>query len=351
MDGKNTLLIAGINGQIGRAVMHHFGGLPAWSLVGLSRRQPSGSVQPFVAADLLDPDCCRAALRGLADITQIVYAARYDHADGKQESADINGRMLFNLLNAIEPVASKLRHIHLVHGTKYYGHSIRPGRVPYREDDERPPVDLFYYGQQDLVSARQRGQSWTWSISRPHSFCDLSVNEPRSMTLLVAVYATLLRESGLPLIFPGTRAAFEARTQFTWLPMLARAIEWMMHTPACANQAYNVVNGDPRCWEQLWHVVARYFDMDVGEPSPGMFAQFVAEKSALWQEIVTRHRLISLDLRKDVQWGYGDYALSFQWDVVSDMSKARRDGFSETVDTLKMWTDSFDFYRKNRVIP
>jgi len=349
---QNTLLIAGGNGNIGRAIMRHFGERPSWPQVGLARRPPKDSAWPFVSADLLDPGVCAQALKPLAeDVTHIIYAARYNHSGGKPESASINGAMLRNLLDAVEPVAPRLKHIHLVHGTKYYGHAIRPSATPYRENDPRVPVELFYYEQQDLITERQRGNSWAWSISRPHGFCDLHIGEARSITLLIAVYATVLRELGLPLIYPGTRASFEARTQFTWLPMLARSIEWMMSTPACANQAYNVVNGDALSWAEMWPMIARYFDMEAGGPEGGSFEQFAVGKNAVWQESAARHGLSPLDLSTDVQWAYGDYFLSLQWDVVSDMSKAARDGFTETVDTRKMWMDSFDFYRRNKLIP
>jgi nucleoside-diphosphate-sugar epimerase len=351
MTELNTVLIAGVNGLIGRAIAQHFTARPSWRPIGLSRRKTAASPQPFLAVDLLDAQDCAAKLESLGQVTHLVYAARYDHKGGEPESASTNRVMLANLLDAVEPAAPALRHVHLVHGTKYYGHALRPRPLPYREEDERAPLDLFYYEQQDLIAERQRGKPWNWSVSRPHSFCSLRTDEPRSMTLLLAVYATLLREMGLPLIYPGTPDSFAARTQFTWLPTLARAVEWMLCTPACANQAYNVVNGDPRSWSQLWPVIAGYFGMRAGEPQAVTFADLAADKGAVWQKIVARHGLRPFDLQRDVQWVYGDYVLSLQWDVVSDMCKAGRDGFTERVDTEKMLVDSFDFYRRQKLIP
>ena len=60
---------------------------------------------------------------------------------------------------------------------------------------------------------------------------------------------------------------------------------------------------------------------------------------------------IETDLLTIAQWPYGDYVLSVQWDVVSDMSKATRDGFTERVDSRRMWTAGFDYFREQRIIP
>jgi hypothetical protein len=69
-----------------------------------------------------------------------------------------NVAMLRNLIDAIEPVARGLEHVHLVQGTKYYGMHLGPFRTPAREDDPRPDFPNFYYDQQDLLAERARGK-------------------------------------------------------------------------------------------------------------------------------------------------------------------------------------------------
>ncbi len=305
----------------------------------------------MLAINLLDAEDCRKKLRE-HKVTHLVYAARYDHAGGELESVDINLQMLSNLLAALKD-RPELRHVHLVHGTKYYGHNAGPGPVPYREDAPRAQRPVFYYAQQDFLVRQQSGQAWDWSISRPHTFCDLVLDEPRSITLLVAVYASILKELGLPLRFPGTRSAFDAKTQFTWLPMLARSIEWMMSDPACANQAFNVVNGDPERWSTLWPAIADYFGMECGEPASGSesLSLFPEGNTGMWRRMVADRRLCPSDLATIAQWAYGDYVFSPEWDVASSMDKIRAYGFTESVDTKLMWRDSFDFYRAHKIIP
>lgn len=347
---QNLVLIAGAKGQVGGSVARHLIRRSGWDLVGLSRRPQQGGQVPMLAVDLLDANDCRKKLAAVQRLTHVVYAARYDHAGGELESVDINLQMLSNLLMAIKD-RPDLRHIHLVHGTKYYGHNVGPGPVPYHENAPRAHRPVFYYAQQDFLVQQQCGQAWDWSISRPHTFFDLTYEEPRSITLLVAIYASILKELGLPLRFPGTQRAFEARTQFTWLPMLARSIEWMISDPACANQAFNVVNGDAERWSALWPAIADYFGMECGVAEPEALAHFAEGNTDLWRHMVSAHGLLRSDLRTVTQWAYGDYVFSPEWDVVSSMDKARDHGFTESIATMQMWRESFDFYRAHKVIP
>ncbi|PLC52155.1 NAD-dependent dehydratase [Pollutimonas nitritireducens] len=347
---QNLVLIAGATGQIGASVARHVMDRSGWDLVGLSRRVQQHVPCPMLAVDLLDAEDCRRKLGGMQGVTHVVYAARYDHAGGELESVDINLQMLSNLLTAVKD-RPDLRHIHVVHGTKYYGHNAGPGPVPYRENAPRSPRPVFYYAQQDFLIQQQGGQAWDWSISRPHTFCDLVLDEPRSITLLVAIYASMLKELGLPLRFPGTQLAFKSRTQFTWLPMLARSIEWMITDRTCANQAFNVVNGDAERWSALWPAIADYFDMACGDPEPERLARFPESHSDIWCDMVSLHGLRPSELSTVAQWAYGDYVFSPEWDVVSSMDKAREHGLTESIDTRQMWRDSFDFYRSHKIIP
>ena len=159
--------------------------------------------------------------------------------------------MLKNLVTVIEPVA-KLEHVHAVHGSKYYGHQLGPVPVPLTEDTPRAKNRNFYFEQEDFLRAQSRGKGWTYSTSRPHSFCDPAIDYARSAGLVIAVYAAVQRELGLALDFPGTATGFHVRTQFTDTGLLARCIAWMAKEPRCANQGFNVVNGDYPRWSDLW---------------------------------------------------------------------------------------------------
>jgi nucleoside-diphosphate-sugar epimerase len=305
----------------------------------------------LISVDLTDPVDCRNRLAGLVDVTHVFYTARHDHPEGVTESVDVNGAMLRNLVEALEPVAGGLRHVHAVHGTKYYGHHLGPVAVPAREEDPRARAPNFYYVQEDFLRERQRGKSWAFSTSRPHSFCDASWSEPRNIGLLIAVYAAIQRELGLPLAYPGTETSFHVATQFTALDLLVKALAWMAVEPRCANQAFNIVNGDAPRWSGLWPLFASYFGMEAGTAQPVDLAGYMADKDSVWRAIVRKHGLRPTALHSLVLWPYGNYVFKPEWDIISDMSKARRDGFVHMVDSGQMFLGQFDYLRAEKIVP
>jgi nucleoside-diphosphate-sugar epimerase len=351
MDSSRLTLIAGATGQIGSSVGTHLFEQQGWNPLGLARTPQKDAPYPMLTLDLTDAQDCLNKIAALSAVTHVLYAARYDHFGGELESRETNVRMLENLLNALDSVSGNLQHIHLVHGTKYYGHTVKERRTPYQEDDACGNFNSFYYEQQCLLEQRQRGKKWSWSISRPHAFCNYRVDEARNMILLVGLYASILRELGLPLVYPGTLRSYRAKTQFSWLPTLARAATWMMTDERCANQAYNIVNGDPMSWSELWPLFADYFGMKLGTPEDSTFADFARQHAQTWTGMVSKYGLRRTDLATLAQWPYGDYVMSLQWDVVSSMDKAARDGFHERVNTTNMWIEGFDFFRSQKIIP
>jgi nucleoside-diphosphate-sugar epimerase len=345
-------LVAGATGLVGRRVAARLFDR-GWRVTGLCRRPPAQALPyQLIAVDLTDRDDCRAKLAGAESTTHVFYAARYDHPEGERESVDVNAAMLESLVDALEPVAKGLRHVNIVHGTKYYGHMLGPlPALPLTEDMPRAGVPNFYFAHEDFIRARSRGKPWTYSTARPHTFCDSSTGEARNAALLIAVHASLARELQSPLIYPGSEESFQARTQFTHVPMLARAIEWMATTPACANQSYNIVNGDAPRWSELWPKFAEFFGVAPGGPTPVRLATYVADKEPVWQALVRRRGLDAGPLSSRVLWPYADYLFAPEWDIISSTSKARRDGFDETVDSTGMFLDLFERFRREKIIP
>jgi hypothetical protein len=225
-------------------------------------------------------------------------------------------------------------------------------KLPLEEDrSARSPNDNYYFVQDAFLRAASAGKRWTWSSSRPHAFCDTAVDVPRSIGLVIAVYAEVQRELGLPLDFPGNAQCYQAHTQFTDLGLLARAIVWMAGEPRCRNEAFNVVNGDNPRWCELWQGFAAGFGMRVGEPRAIKFVDYMADKGAVWDAVVKKHGLKAPPLDKIALWAYGDYQFRPDWDVFSSMQKARERGFTASVDSAAMFARQFDNYRNEKMIP
>ena len=345
-----TAIVAGASGLVGRCIVEQLLKLGGWNIIGLGRRPQTMAGVRWITVDLADAADCRRALGELSEATHIFYAGRYDHPEGVPESVEINTAMLVNLVDAVAPVA-RLQHVHAVHGSKYYGHQMGPVAVPMVENQARANNRNFYFNQEDFLIARARSDEWCYSTSRPHSFCDPAIDHPRSIGLVIAVYAVILRELGLPLDFPGSEAGFNARTQFTDLALLGRSLVWMATEPCCANQSFNVVNGDTPRWSELWPGFAAIFGMKSGVPQNIKLEQWIKDKAPVWGAIVKKHQLRASDVHQLALWPYGDYQLSPQWDVTSSMEKARKLGFNDVVDTRDMFCKQFDNYRAHNIVP
>ena len=345
-----TALVAGASGLIGRRIVEHLLAAGGWNVIGLARSQHNSPDMRWIAVDLKDSADCVRRLGALTEVTHIFYAARYDHPEGVPESVEINAAMLENVVNAVEPKSS-LEHVHAVHGSKYYGTQLGPVPVPLTEESPRANNRNFYFVQEDFLREQTRGKQWSYSTSRPHSFCDPAVDYARSASMVIAVYAAVQHELGLALDFPGTAASFEVPNQFTDTALLARAIVWMATEPGCANQSFNVVNGDYPSWSELWPRIAREFGMRPGKPANVKLATYMADKGPLWDGIVHKHKLHPTRLNEVALWPYGDYLLRPEWEIHSSMNKARALGFGESLDTGTMFARHFAHYRAAKIIP
>ena len=244
---------------------------------------------------------CRAKLGHLGDVTHIFFAALAATREIAQAAID-NLVLLRNLVETIEPVARGLEHIHAMHGTKWYGMHLGPFRTPAKEDDPRHLPPNFYYDQWDYLVERQNGKRWTYSSARPHAISGFAVGNPSNLTMVIAIYAAICKELGLPLCHPGTPGNYTALYQCTDSGLLARAMVWMATTPGCANQAFNITNGDLIRWEHTWPKIARYFGMEVGPRRRISLVQFMADKGPVWDRIVARHGLRPYAYKDIVSW-------------------------------------------------
>ncbi|MCW5620339.1 MAG: SDR family oxidoreductase [Burkholderiales bacterium] len=349
---RGKALVVGATGVVGRYLLMHLLTSGQWQVLALSRRRPDvpGEYR-HLAVDLTDAADCRMQLAAAArDVTHVFYAAYLDQPD-VVELARINTMMLENVVDAVERAAPGLRHVHLVEGTKWYGSHLGPFKTPARESDARHMPPNMYYDQQDALEVRQQGKPWTWSAVRPHAVCGFSLGSPMNLALVLAIYAAISRELGLPLAFPGKPGAYRALYQCTDSGLLARAIEWMATQPQCANQAFNVTNGDLLRWENLFPRLARFFDMELAAPRHINLVRTRADKEAVWQRLAQRHGLVPHPYAQLAGWAFGDFVFGSDYDIISDMGKARRAGFCESLDSEQMFLDLFTQFRAARVIP
>ncbi|MDM1293029.1 SDR family oxidoreductase [Sphingobacterium sp. N143] len=347
---KNTALIVGANGVISTHLIAHLKALGNWEIIGLSRRGGMDTDQiRYIAVDLLDPIDCADKLSSLTGITHIFYAA-YQDRDSWAALVEPNVAMLVNVLTAIEPIAKGLQHVSLMQGYKVYGAHLGPFKTPAKESDAAPMPPEFNSSQQHYLQQQQLGKTWTWSAIRPSVVGGTTPGNPMNLALLIAVYATISKELGLPLRFPGKLGAYDALLEMTDASLLAKATVWAATNPQCANQAFNINNGDLFRWKDLWPKIASYFGMEAGLPQPLTLQTMMADKEKLWEDIKQRQGLAH-HYQEVSSWAFGDFVFSWDYDFFADGTKARRLGFHEYIDTEQMFFQLFDEMRAKQIIP
>lgn len=347
---QKVALIVGARGVIGGNLVRHLQALDDWRVIGLSRRggEAADSVT-HVSVDLLDPRDTRTKLASLTDVTHVFYAAYQDRPTFAELVAP-NQQMLVNVLQAIEPVAAELRHVQLMQGYKVYGAHLGPFKTPAREDDPPHMPPEFNVAQQELLEDRQRGGDWTWTAIRPSVVSGTALGNPMNLAMVIAVYASLSKELRVPLRFPGKPGAYTSLLEMTDASLLAAATVWAATDPRCANQAFNIANGDLFRWEEMWPRIAGFFDLDVAPPLPMSLADVMSDKEPAWQALARRHGLrASYD--EVSSWAFGDFVFSWDYDMFADTSKSRRFGFHQYVDTFAMFEQAFAAMRRDRIIP
>lgn len=348
---SRTALVVGARGVIGGNLVEHLEEAGGWNVIGLSRRGgPDHGVVRHIAVDLLDRAETSVALAGLDDVTHVFYAAYQDRPTWA-ELVPPNLAMLTNVVDAIEPVAPALEHISLMQGYKVYGAHLGPFATPAREDDPPHMPPEFNVDQQQFLERRQAGASWAWSALRPSVVAGVGLGNPMNLAMVIAVYASISRELGIPLRFPGKPGAYTSLIEMTDADLLAKAAVFAATSPDTRNQAFNITNGDMFRWSSMWPKIAAFFDLEVAPPLPMSLTQVMADKAELWSRMIDRYDLVPTAYSDVSSWEFGDFVFAWDYDVIADASKSRRAGFHEYVQTEEMFLRIFQDLRDRRLIP
>lgn len=350
-----TALVVGASGIVGSATAALLV-QQGWTVQGLARRPTAQEGVTPVSADLQDAEATATALAGVRP--DAMFITTWARQDSEAENIRVNAAMIRNLLDGLSKRAAP-RHVALVTGLKHYlgpfeayGKGVLP-QTPFREEQGRLDVENFYYAQEDVVFAAARRDGFTWSVHRPHTVIGEAVGNAMNMGTTLAVYATLCREMGRPFTFPGSAAQWSGLTDMTDARQLARHLLWATETDAAHDQAFNVVNGDVFRWQWMWGRLAEWFGIEAA-PFDGTMRpleQQMAGDADHWRRLAEREVLAEGDLARLASPWHTDADLGRPIEVVTDMSKSRRLGFTAYQATDDAFFDLFERLRADRLIP
>jgi nucleoside-diphosphate-sugar epimerase len=347
---------------------------------------------------------------------EYVFFAAYLAKDSEQENWDVNGAMLSNFLEALTKTGAvnELKRIILVTGAKQYGVHLGVPKNPMLEDDpwlsgsDRPPN--FYYNQQNILHEYCKKHSKEWVVTYPNDVIGYAEGNFMNLATALGIYATVTKELGQELVFPGSPEFYVKHDCFTSSKLHADFCAWAALDPRAANQAFNVVNGDAVSWQDMWPRVAGYFGVHI---KPDQFAQRSTASSvigaigkqlgrdnsagsitqlaerppiadqaeklglvghpAVSQSKVEQHiDLVKWSQRDDVKqawakvadrkglqrdafekatWGFLGFVLGRNYDLIISMSKARTMGYTGYRDTWESLERVFGELEEAKILP
>lgn len=343
-------LVTGAHGLVGSYVARQLRADPEWRVVTTSRRPgPAVEGADHVRADLADT-AALASAGFAADVTHVFFAAYQIVAD-RAEEARVNVAMLENVVRALRDRGAPVRHVTLYHGGKAYGAHIGPFKTPAQESDPRLLGPLFYYDQEDMLRTWAATDGIDFTIFRPDHICGVAFGPFVNIIHIIALYASITKELGQPLRFPGSEIGYRSLVQLTDARLLARASAWAANAPSARNQIFNISNGDFIRWANTWPKVAAYFGLEVGQPFAYDLPDVMADKAPLWAQMVQKYGLQPIPFEQMASWDYANMILAMERDLISSTIKIRQAGFPDCVDSEECLFSWLDEMRQARLMP
>lgn len=329
-----------------------------WTTYGLARN-PGNELDKLlpVPADLLNLDSLNTALANISPTH--VFITTWMRNETEAENIRVNSLMVRNLLDVLSAKRS-VQHVALVTGLKHYLGPFeayaKAGTLPLtpvREEHPRLDIENFYYAQEDEVYEAADRDGFTWSIHRPHTVIGKAVGNMMNMGTTLAVYASVCKETGRLFRFPGSEAQWKGLSDVTDARILAEQLIWAATTDAARNQAFNISNGEVFRWNWLWYKLADWFGVEAAG-FDGTIRPLEAEMAAdgpVWEGMAIKYNLKEPKLLRLASAWHTDLDLGRPIEVMTDMSKSRKLGFTAYQDTRESFFDLFEKLRAERLIP
>ena len=358
---RRTVLVVGASGLVGTAAAHAF--LDAgWRVITSSRRKPElleGRDYEHLPLDLQDPNACRAAALQLGEVSHVVYTAVFElpgliEGWSDPEQIATNGRMLENLMEPLA-AAADLQHVTILQGTKAYGATVSPMRVPARESQPRVGHPNFYWLHEDYIRDKAANASFTYTILRPQLIVGPNHGVVMNLPPIVGAFAAMRKEEGAGFSFPGS-------VDWVWeavdVRLVANACVWAASQPQAAGETYNLTNGEVFLWRDMWPALAATLGVEVGPDEPMSLAGYFSTRAGLWDEIVRKYELqpIALDALLGESHYYADLCFAYgaaQSPAPTFVStvKIKQAGFAETYNSEDSFCHWLRDLQRRRVIP
>ena len=359
---QKKILIIGASGLVGTACALEFSSA-GHEVLTVSRRIPDLLPQDtfkHFSIDLQDRTSCAEFIeRQCQDVTHLVYTAVYElpgliqgWTDERQIST--NGLMLENILKPLSKFGN-LSHVTLLQGTKAYGLTVGPIRVPARESQKRVVHPNFYWVQEDMLREYSGKKDFDYTIMRPQLIVGPNHGVVMNIPPVIGIYGAIKKELGLPFSFPGGPAwVWEAVD----VRLVAKAIRWATENSIANGETYNLTNGEVFSFRDMWPSLAKVLGLEVGDDAPCLLSEFITNNKNTWKTLVKKHNLkeISLENLLGESHFYADMCFASGLEkappptFVSSI-KIREHGFYQVWNTEESFCYWLEDLKKRKILP
>lgn len=379
MSSPKVALITGANGITGSAIATHLcqhTDASQWSKIIITSRSPltlplSDPRLTFIALDFSRPvaELVRSMGPLCGEVTH-AYFSSYVHKDDFSELNQANEMLFENFLTALcQVVKNKLQNVTLQTGGKHYQVHLMPVPSPAREEEPRREAALpnFYFPQEDCLLANAKQHGFRWNVIRPEAIIGCT-HKPNGMNeaLTIAMYMIVCAHLKQEAVMPTNQRYWEGTDDVSSAKAIADLTIFASTKPEAGNQAFNVTNGDYFCWRYMWPRLADFFGAEAHEsyqfqsayPKEGELQlerslfEWSKDKQQVWDEICDQYNAP----QAKATWGYGTWAFQdwvFQrtWSATLSVSKARKYGWTYSVDSYENFRDTFEEMIQSGLIP
>ncbi|KAI1741215.1 hypothetical protein F4680DRAFT_71582 [Xylaria scruposa] len=373
-----TAFVTGANGISGSAIVEHLCNKTTpneWESIIITSRSPSNLAikDPrikFIALDFThDVPSLVEKMKEVCGPVSHAYFCSYLHKDDFTESYAANKTLFENFLGALDKIAPKLENVTLQTGGKYYNLHVEPVPSPAREDDPRRygPFENFYFPQEDRLAEVQRGKAWSWNIIRPEAIIGANP-QPYGLNeaLTIAVYFLICRELDIAAPMPTNQRYWEGAEDASYAPLIADLTIFVSTRKSCANEAFNVTNGDYFSWRYMWPRLAASLGAKADSqqkfqkamPREGelqldwSLAEWCQDKRKVWENLCDRQGLPGAKATFDLAgWAVGDFLFQRTWSATLSVNKARQFGWTGHIDSYQSFVNTFEKFRHMGLIP
>ena len=203
--------------------------------------------------------------------------------------------------------------------------------TPFSEEQARLPYENFYYVQEDILfeAAERDGVHLVGaSAAHPDRLGARERDEHGGDARRLCGRSAARR--GAAFRFPGSREQWEAVTDVTDAGLLADHLVWAATTPAAANQALNIVNGDVFRWRRMWPRLAAALGSSrfrsSGEPAAARAADG-RRGARCGPRSCAATACATSNVERLASWWHTDADLGRTIETFTDMGRSRRLGF------------------------